>query len=163
MKDKKKRQLPNKLKDKITQLTAIASDDGAPTLGVELRSGLEKTYENYLLAEARLNSARNEYMQAKGNTRVDDSHAVYRNCVAKLRHMAGLPGAKLKSIRESIRDNTFPLEMRNALRCDLLENWPLKSQIEFLDSIAGLSEAQKSVRIYAAAYGLYRHDRAFTL
>lgn len=86
-------------------------------------------------------------------------HADYHNCVAKLRHMAGLQGAKLKSIRESIRDDTFRLDMTNALRCDLLENWPLRSQIQFLDSLAGLSDAEKSVRIYAAAYGLYRQSR----
>ncbi|MFO1470831.1 MAG: hypothetical protein U1F27_07345 [Turneriella sp.] len=96
---------------------------------------------------------------AAEHTAMADGHAVYHNCVSKLRHMAGLPGAKLKSIRESIRDNTFPLDMRNAMRCDLLENWSLKSQIEFLDSIANLSEAEKSVRIYAAAYSLYRQTQ----
>jgi hypothetical protein len=88
-----------------------------------------------------------------------DSHAAYHNCVAKLRHMAGLKGAKLKSIRESIRDNTFPSDLRNAIRCDLLENWPLRSQIQFLDSLVGLSDAEKSVKIYDAAYGLYRQQR----
>ncbi|MFO1470830.1 MAG: hypothetical protein U1F27_07340 [Turneriella sp.] len=70
MKDKKKKELSGKLKDKIAQLTGLASGDGAPTLGFELRTSLEKTYENYLLAEARLQSARNEYLQAKGNASV---------------------------------------------------------------------------------------------
>lgn len=88
-----------------------------------------------------------------------DNEIAYHNCVAKLRHMAGLQVAKLKSIRESIRDNTFGLDMANALRCDLLENWPLREQIRFLDSLAGLSDKEKSVRIYAAAYGLYRESR----
>lgn len=88
-----------------------------------------------------------------------DNHAAYHNCVAKLRHMAGLKGAKLKSIRESIRDNTFPLDLQNAIRCDLLENWPLRAQIQFLDGLAGLSEAEKSVKIYEAAYTLYKEQR----
>lgn len=92
-------------------------------------------------------------------TPVQNDHIAYHNCVAKLRHMAGLKGTKLKSIRESIRDNTFRLDIANATRCDLLENWPLRAQIQFLDSLAGLSEAAKSVRIYAAAYGLYRQTQ----
>lgn len=87
----------------------------------------------------------------------------YHNCVAKFRHMAGLKGTKLKSIRESIRDNTFQIDMSNAIRCDLLENWPLRAQIQFLDSLTGLSEAAKSVRIYAAAYGLYRQNQIAAL
>ncbi len=91
---------------------------------------------------------------------ITDTEIAYHNCVAKLRHMAGLRVARLKLIRESIRDNTFRLDMTNAIRCDLLENWPLGEQIRFLDSLAGLSEAEKSVRIYDAAYSLYRLHRA---
>lgn len=93
---------------------------------------------------------------------LSQDHADYHNCVAKLRHMAGLKGAKLKSIRESIRDNTFRLDMSNAMRCDLLENWPLRAQIQFLDSLAGLSDAEKSVKIYEAAYTLYKQQRLIT-
>lgn len=96
---------------------------------------------------------------AAAKPQLTDSEIAYHNCVAKLRHMAGLKGAKLKSIRESIRDNTFRLDMSNALRCDLLENWPLREQIRFLDSLAGLSDTEKSVRVYAAAYGLFRQSR----
>lgn len=51
----------------------MATEDGSTALGVELRTGLEKTYENYLLAEARLESARKEYSLAKGNARVAEA------------------------------------------------------------------------------------------
>jgi len=47
----------------------MPAEDGASTLGVELRTSLEKTYENFLLAEARLESARKEYTLAKGNAK----------------------------------------------------------------------------------------------
>ena len=73
MKEKKKRKLPEKLKDKIARLTALPGESDSQTLGVELRTRLEKTYENYLLAEARLESARKEYDLAKGNARVAEA------------------------------------------------------------------------------------------
>lgn len=73
MKDKKKKKLPEKLKDKIARLTAIPGEDGSQNLGVELRTSLEKTYENFLLAEARLESARKEYVLAKGNAKVAET------------------------------------------------------------------------------------------
>lgn len=72
-KEKKKKQLPEKLKDKIARLTSMPAEDGASTLGVELRTSLEKTYENFLLAEARLESARKEYTLAKGNAKVAET------------------------------------------------------------------------------------------
>lgn len=88
-----------------------------------------------------------------------EKHAEYYNCVAKLRHMAGLPIIRAKPIREAIWDNTFPAVMRDALRCHLLEGWPLREQINFLDGLSGLSDVEKSLRIHEAAYGLYRQKR----
>ena len=73
MKDKKKKKLPEKLKEKIGRLTALPMEENSPGIGVEFRTSLEKTYENYLLAEARLNSAAREYAQAKGNARVAEA------------------------------------------------------------------------------------------
>lgn len=80
----------------------------------------------------------------------------YHHCVGKLRIMAGIRESRPKSIREALRDNTFFDTIQEAVHCRLLDYWPLREQQAFLSGISGLTDAEKSVRIYEQAYELYR-------
>lgn len=105
MKEQKKKKLPEKLKDKIARLTALPDEDGQQTLGVELRTSLEKTYENYLLSQARLESARKEYNMAKGNARVAEAelriaHKQTKKLLKKQTELADAKKKKKKKKKE---------------------------------------------------------------
>lgn len=83
----------------------------------------------------------------------------YELCVKKLRALAGFNDAKPKSIREALRDDSFEDTIREALHCKLLDNWPLDAQSQFMESLRGLNDMQKRVRIHEMAYSLYRAEK----
>lgn len=82
--------------------------------------------------------------------------AEYNRCVEKIKGMAGLPVRRAKTIRESIRDNSFREAIDEAIHCKLIENWPLSEQKKFLDNLVGLTDAEKNIRIHETAYQLYK-------
>lgn len=80
----------------------------------------------------------------------------YEHCVEKLQRMAGIETARPKSIREALRDNSFHDTIQEAGHCRLFDGWSLSDQAAFIESLAGLTEVQKRVRVHAMAYELYR-------
>lgn len=71
MKEKhKKKNLAEKVKEKIEQLRLVHEENGGVTVGVEVQKNLEKTLESHLLANARLESAKKEHDVAKANEAV---------------------------------------------------------------------------------------------
>lgn len=83
----------------------------------------------------------------------------FHHCAQKIFLMAGVGVKKPKSIREALLDNTFYDTIQEATHCRLLEFWPLGEQRIFLESLEGMGERQKRVKIYEIAYGLYKAAR----
>jgi hypothetical protein len=83
----------------------------------------------------------------------------YQHCVRKMMLMVGISDRKPKSIREALRDNSFYDTIREATHCRLMDHWPLREQKIFLESLSGMSEIEKRVRIYDMAYELHKADR----
>lgn len=88
------------------------------------------------------------------------SFSEYEHCVEKLRRMAGIETAKPKSIREALRDNSFHDTIQEAGHCRLLDGWSLSEQTAFIESLAGLTDMQKRVRVHEMAYRLHRTHQA---
>jgi hypothetical protein len=90
---------------------------------------------------------------------MDPDYTEYLRCVEKIKSMAGLVGKKSKSIRESLRDDSFEATMDEAVHCRLFEFWSLREQQVFLEDISPLSEIEKRVRIHEMAFSLYKLDK----
>lgn len=88
----------------------------------------------------------------------DEEIASYYHAVDMLRGRAGLPKKREKTVTEAIRDNSFA-ELRAAIHCELFDNWPLREQMEFLESVSDLPSRAVSVRIYEQVFQLLREAR----
>lgn len=87
---------------------------------------------------------------------IADHQAEYYSCVAKIKHMAGLPAPKAPTLKQSLLENKFSETIGEAVHCSLFDYWPLSEQIHFLDAIAALSPEEKSVRAHEQAYFLFK-------
>ncbi len=79
------------------------------------------------------------------------------NC---LKAAAELPVTPGRSIRELSREESFEADLACALGSRIHEFWPLREQLAFLERIGGMSDAAKSVEIYAQVYQMFRQNHA---
>lgn len=89
-----------------------------------------------------------------GATPVD--HANFVRCADVIKQMAGLPRKKSRPIRESIRNGSFKEMVGPEISCEILDNWPLREQLDFLKSVENMTSEEKIVHIYDKVYELWK-------
>lgn len=85
-----------------------------------------------------------------------DERKEYLSAVERLKAVCGLQVTQSRSVRELLRDASFENDFFRAIDSELLACWPLGEQLSFFRAVEKLTAPEKSVRIHAQVYGLYR-------
>lgn len=77
---------------------------------------------------------------------------------AVIKQRLGFPRRKTLPIKELIRSGQFLTVVKPEIHCEIFDFWPLRDQLDFMDSLSGMSAPEKEVHIYEKVYGLCRHN-----